>query len=127
MANDSIMKTRLAITTLMIFMLIPQVFGEGPGNKEKVKAADAKAMITLSGTVVDRETGEGLAGALVKIDGTETTVYTDFDGKFTISVVPGSYTISTKLISYETALMKVTAESREETIKVSLENVAKKR
>ncbi|MGB5236555.1 MAG: TonB-dependent receptor [Flavobacteriaceae bacterium] len=46
----------------------------------------AYSQTTISGRVVDRETGEPLIGATILVEGTSTGAVTDFDGKFDLSV-----------------------------------------
>lgn len=50
-------------------------------------AAFAFAQGTVTGTILDSETGEGLIGASVLVKGTTTGAVTDFDGTFTITSV----------------------------------------
>lgn len=76
------------------------------------KKAPAVALNTcISGVVVDETTGESLAGVVVELKGTDKKAYTDFDGKFVFtSVEPGSYKVSTSIVSYqgeESAAIKV--------------------
>ena len=55
---------------------------------------------TLSGTVTDSETGEGLFGAnIVLNEGVGTTA--DFDGNYSIQVPYGTYTVKVSYIGYE--------------------------
>lgn len=68
------------------------------------------ANISISGTIIDEATGESLAGVSVTLEGTDKTVYTDFDGKFNFSeVAPGEYTLKTTFISYQASSQKVKA------------------
>lgn len=97
-------KTSVFILALwLVVSLSTNVFAEGkdknqPGNKP----APASATATLSGQVIDAETGEALTGVLVKVIGTDKEVYTDFDGNFTIKDVPrGEHDMVTKMISYQ--------------------------
>ena len=56
----------------------------------------------LEGRIKDKDSGEYLAGVMVKIEGTDKMAYTDFDGKFSIDgIPPGEYKIVTDYISYE--------------------------
>jgi outer membrane receptor protein involved in Fe transport len=58
---------------------------------------------TLSGTAVDKITGEALPSVNVVIKGTYYGAATDFDGKFTIpNISPGAYTIEATLMGYKT-------------------------
>ena len=56
----------------------------------------------ISGTVVDRETGEGLPTVAVQVAGTSMGALTDIDGKYMILNVPvGSYDIKAELVGYQ--------------------------
>ncbi len=55
----------------------------------------------LAGLVVDKETGEGLAGVNVYFEGTSIGAATDVDGYYTIiNIPPGTYTLSVSMIGY---------------------------
>ncbi len=79
-------------------------------------------LVSLSGQVIDNGTGEALAGVLVKIDESGKKIYTDFEGKFEISgLFPGSYSISTSLISYESGEINLDLNGDEqEPLKIKL-------
>jgi hypothetical protein len=55
----------------------------------------------IRGTVFDETLGGTMMGVSVVIDGTNTGALTDLDGKFSISVEPGTYTLKISFISYE--------------------------
>ncbi len=57
---------------------------------------------TISGRVTDAETGEPLVGALVEALGQEAAQVSDDQGRFTLTVSPGTYSVVVKLIGYET-------------------------
>jgi len=56
----------------------------------------------IRGTVFDAEMGEYLPGVTVLVEGTTNGTITDLDGKFSISVSPGTYNLRVSFISYET-------------------------
>lgn len=63
--------------------------------------------IELVGKVVDLQSGEALAGVEISIEGTDTKVYTDFDGNFKIeNVKPGDYSLIASYISYKKSLIE---------------------
>jgi hypothetical protein len=69
-----------------------------------------KAVIT--GKVIDKITGESLAGALVEIKGTNIKVYTDLEGNYTINNIdPGMYSIEINYISYSSKTQNLTIEA----------------
>ncbi|MDP2577092.1 MAG: carboxypeptidase-like regulatory domain-containing protein, partial [Candidatus Palauibacterales bacterium] len=71
-----------------------------------VAAAPLGAQITsgkLTGVVTDAQTGEALAGAQIYIDGTGLGSLSAENGRyFLIHVPPGTYSVVTELIGYQT-------------------------
>ncbi|MFW5821342.1 MAG: carboxypeptidase-like regulatory domain-containing protein [Bacteroidota bacterium] len=77
------------------------------GNPE-VKSENKSNMVMVTGQVLDMNTGEALAGVLIKVGEQGNPVYTDFDGKFGIKdITPGSYNVKASLISYEETEVEV--------------------
>lgn len=60
----------------------------------------------IRGTVFDDATGEYLPGVTIFMEGTTMGTLTDLDGKFNLSVEPGSYNLRVSFISYETLIIK---------------------
>src|SRR5258706_6321373 len=60
-----------------------RVFAEEP--------AGTAAVGTISGTVVDKSTGDPIIEAGVEVIDQGKTTKTDLDGRFTIKIAPGSY------------------------------------
>lgn len=56
---------------------------------------------TISGVVTSAETGEKLVGANVYVKGTTTGAATDVDGKYSITVDPGTYTVICSYVGFE--------------------------
>lgn len=74
-----------------------------PKGDKNVEANELVSFNTtsLSGVVLDNETGETLTGVAIRFEGSNETVYTDFDGNFKIdNIVPGKYNILSNYISY---------------------------
>ena len=74
-----------------------------PEGDKEIEVAEMATLNTtsLTGVVLDTETGETLAGVAIRFEGSNETVYTDFDGNFKISnVVPGNYNVLSSYISY---------------------------
>ena len=70
----------------------------------------------IRGQIIDDASGETLIGATVLVDGTSTGSTTDLDGKFSISVAPGTYRLRVSFISYETKVIEnVTVQAEEVT------------
>ena len=55
---------------------------------------------TISGTISDESTAETLIGANVFIEGTDSGTASDYDGKYTLNVEPGTYNLIFKYIGY---------------------------
>ncbi|MDI6780264.1 MAG: TonB-dependent receptor [Bacteroidota bacterium] len=63
----------------------------------------AQSKGTISGTVIDKLTGDALPSVNVVIKGTYYGAASDFEGKFAIpNIGPGSYTIEATLLGYKT-------------------------
>lgn len=59
---------------------------------------------TLSGIIVDKDTGEGLISANVLLEGTERVAFADIDGRFVFNNVPvGTYTLIARMDGFNTA------------------------
>lgn len=78
------------------------------GNNEGRKTS------SIQGKVIDGSSYEGIAGAVVEVEGTNIKVYTDFEGNFTLPQLPeGSYNLKSTLVSYNEVKVrniKVSAE-----------------
>jgi len=77
-----------------------------PGEKTASPVSgtlNAPAMtISLTGSVLDKETGESLAGARIQIIETGDEIFTDILGNFTIAApASGAYTLKVSYISYQ--------------------------
>jgi iron complex outermembrane receptor protein len=66
---------------------------------------------TLTGTIVDGETGESVPGVTILINGTQQGTITNSDGSFTI-VVNDSDVLRISYIGYKTQLIEVAGKSR---------------
>ncbi|MFO7922077.1 MAG: carboxypeptidase-like regulatory domain-containing protein [Bacteroidales bacterium] len=80
------------------------------------------AIYSLSGQVVDQNTGEALAGVLVSIEEAGDKLYTDFEGKFEVSgLLPGNYIVNTSMISYESSKVEMELNGgQRESVKIEL-------
>jgi len=56
----------------------------------------------IRGTVFDETPGEPLMSVTVVVEGTTMGVLTDLDGKFNLSVAPGTYNLKFSFVSFET-------------------------
>ena len=108
------------ILTLVIASIIGLQFSFAANDKA---TENPPATMNMSGKVIDKVTGETLAGVMVEIDGTDKQVFSDFDGNFSFeNLSTGEYTITVSLISYEKSQAKVEiGKSCEKEVKVMLE------
>lgn len=60
----------------------------------------------IRGSVFDGVTGETLPGVTIYIEKLSHGTITDLDGKFNLSVVPGTYDVRVSFISYETVYVE---------------------
>jgi len=68
---------------------------------------DAGKKLTISGHIKDKETGEDLIGATVYITEIKTGTVTNVYGFYSISVLPGEYTVTYSYIGYETQVKNI--------------------
>jgi hypothetical protein len=98
-------------------------------NEEKESAKKSESAVTttsISGKVFDKITGETLAGVKVSINGTEKTVYSDFDGNFEISnIKPGNHKITASYISYKEKEENINVDiEKTNDIQLAIENIS---
>jgi hypothetical protein len=113
---------KIISSILTILVMVNFAFATDKAIKTKVTS-----VLSITGKVVDKITGEGLAGAEIKLIGSDIKVYTDFDGNFTISNIPaGAQAIKINYISYEQTVENVfTSNNDNKTIVIKLKNVQK--
>ncbi|WP_281238109.1 TonB-dependent receptor [Flavobacterium praedii] len=69
---------------------------------------------TISGVLLDKDSGnQSLPFANVLIKGTKIGANTDIDGKYTITIAPGNYTVQFSFLGYESAEAQVTVIANE--------------
>lgn len=74
----------------------------------------AQSKGTISGVISDKDlNNEPLAFASVAVKGTTIGVTTDLEGKYSISVAPGTYTLVVSFVGYETAEIPFTIKADE--------------
>jgi outer membrane receptor protein involved in Fe transport len=69
---------------------------------------------TIAGTLLDKDSNnQSLPFANVIIKGTKIGANTDIDGKYTITIAPGNYTVQFSFVGYETVEVPVTVVANE--------------
>jgi hypothetical protein len=91
------MKTKIFAIILVSLAII---FSVNTSNANEIDGPGDNTGV--SGKVIDKNTGESLAGAVVLVKGTNIKTYTDLEGNFTITdLTPGTYDIEVSFISYQ--------------------------
>jgi hypothetical protein len=92
--STTMKKSILVISLFLMVSSTTLCFAENNPGEPMKKA-------TVTGKVIDKVTGESLAGVLVTIKGSDLKVYSDLDGNFSFnSIEPGNYTLEVNYISY---------------------------
>jgi hypothetical protein len=109
----------------VIVLLVALCIGITFTYAENDKSTDNSAATTsMTGKVIDKVTGETLAGVMVSLEGTDKHVFSDFDGNFTFEdLKPAEYSLTCSLISYEKNEIKVKLGQDKDEIKVKMESV----
>lgn len=79
--------------------------------------AFSKSQGTITGILKDRDLNDkGLPAANVLIKGTNISTNTDADGKYSLTITPGSYVVQFSLMGYETVEVLVTVKEGQTTV-----------
>jgi hypothetical protein len=90
------------IVILFVSILAFSISFANASNKEKDSAESNLMTTSISGKVLDKITGEALAGVKVSINGTEKSTYTDFEGNFELNGLrSGIVELNATYISYK--------------------------
>ena len=109
---------KLTSTLLIIVFATLRVFADGENSNVTPKQPNKT---TISGQVIDMNTGEALAGVEVTIKGTTVTAYTDFDGNFEVkNLQSGTYDLVVSMISYRKSLIEKINATNHETLTIKL-------
>lgn len=83
-------------TLLLTFLILLTFSGYSTNADDVVKNS------SISGKIIDKRTGEPITGVSIKLTGLDLTVYTDFDGNFSVSnVFPGKYDLTISMLTYK--------------------------
>ncbi|NLJ06878.1 MAG: carboxypeptidase-like regulatory domain-containing protein [Sphingobacteriales bacterium] len=116
------MKQTINFILAIIFLTNVVVFSANADGNEKNKN---NQNVRVKGQVIDKNSGETLAGVQIKINGLNYTVTTDLDGNFSIpELQPGEYTLELTYISYKNETVSIMVGSDKEIVdlKVKLES-----
>ena len=108
---------------LFIALAVSMLFAVSTSAKEKASPEATASVATvstksLSGMILDKQTSESLAGAVVVINGQK--IYSDLDGNFTLNnVCDGKCEIKVSMISYQDQTIEVDTKNLK-TLKIQL-------
>lgn len=111
------------ILATILFMSAGSILNAG----DKVKEGPTTLLTTsISGSVCDKVTGEALVGVAVRLEGMNEVSYTDFNGNFIfMDVLPGEYSVTSSMISYETKITNVDIDlTKDNTIQLKMKTVS---
>ncbi|HOI32495.1 MAG: carboxypeptidase-like regulatory domain-containing protein [Bacteroidales bacterium] len=108
----------IVVLALGSITLVASNSKDGAGVAKETPAA----VVMMTGTVLDAETGEALAGAVIEIENTDTKAYTDLEGHFTIeNMQQGEYNVKVNYISYkETLISKLSLDTHANSVEIKL-------
>ena len=117
----NIMKNYLFLILVLALGSITLVASNSNDGAGVVKETPA-AVVMMTGTVLDAETGEALVGAVVEIENTDTKAYTDLEGHFTIeNMQQGEYNVKVNYISYKEVLIsKLSLDTHANSVEIKL-------
>ena len=92
---------------------------------EKEKPAANSVSITLSGQVIDKESGEALTGVAIVMENSDKVVYSDFEGYFSfVNVTPGEYKLKAMYVSYEDEEKMIKSNAGSKSLNVKFEMIS---
>ena len=103
-------KALFTLLLVSVFALTYATKNDSAANKSKTTEttiSNPVPAVSLSGKVIDLNSGEALAGVEVTIEGSSQKVRTDLDGNFKISnLKPGEYNLIASYISYNKSFIE---------------------
>ena len=96
------------------------MFADNDSSKET-----GPAKVSVSGTVIDKLTNETLTGVTIQMVDSETKVYSNPDGTFSLNgLLPGKYEVKISCISYKDKVVALDVQTSDQnTLSVQLESV----
>jgi len=86
---------------ICIFCLVPAfALAAGQGIQPELQQKDLQELGTVTGTVYDSQTGNPIRGASVEVGETRLTIETDIDGRYSLKLPVGTYTLKVSAEGY---------------------------
>lgn len=118
------MKKLVLIMVLIASSLIVGAANDKENESVNKKNAKVNTTQTVSGQIVDKKTGEPLAGVKVTVIGSKQEVYTDFDGRFSLEASSSrACNLKTDYLSYKTSVHQNLVFKNIGELKISLSTV----
>ena len=103
-------KVLLTLSLISVVALSFAANNDKVANKDKSSVATSSSTassVSISGRVIDLNSGEALAGVEVAIEGQSKNAHTDLDGNFKIdNLKPGEYNVIASYISYNKSFIE---------------------
>ncbi len=103
-------KVLLTLSLISVVALSFAANNDKVANKDKSTVATSSSTassVSISGRVIDLNSGEALAGVEVAIEGQSKKAHTDLDGNFKIdNLKPGEYNVIASYISYNKSFIE---------------------
>lgn len=111
-----------AIFSTLLFSMFLVYFTANASNDN---TPNIDANTNFQGKVIDKQTGESLAGVIIEVNGTEIKAYSDLEGNYTINGLKnGKYTLTVNYISYRKDIRTIEVKENEnKNINILLEPV----
>ena len=110
------------ILSILLIAFAGFAFADNEGINENKTTTESPKTISITGNVVDMNTGEVLTGVEISIDGYDRKTYSDFDGNFTFAdLKPGEYNIVASFISYKKSLIEKYKTNAEKEVNIKLQ------
>jgi len=102
---------RFSILVLVFSVLFSVSVSASDKDKSIASVKKYNSTATINGKVMDKVSGEGLAGVQVKLYGTNMATYTDFEGNYSFNdIEAGAHAVVTEYVSYRLKAENVYAE-----------------
>lgn len=99
--------TLLFVSVVAVSFAISSENTAGKSKSAEAATSASSAAVSISGKVIDLNSGEALAGVEVTIEGSTKKVHTDLDGNFKINDLrPGAYNLIASYISYNKSFIE---------------------
>lgn len=111
---------RFFVILMIISLLIGSAYADN--NITDRGKGNPSTIISIKGIVLDKDTGEALAGVKVVVTELDMEVYTDLDGNFEFeNLFKDTYNIESEMISYKKQNLKVDIGVTDD-LKIVMEN-----